>query len=74
MLLQHLFRPLRFHLCHVKSALTKVFKKKGNLKLVDTEHGMYMDVVTYDYMFIPYLHKIFGVQFAYFQMPYFLTF
>jgi hypothetical protein len=40
------------------------------LKLVDTEHGMYMDVVTYTSMFIPYLHIIFCVKFAYFQMPY----
>ncbi len=71
MLLQHLFEPLRFHLCHVKSAPTQVFKKKGNLQLVGMEHGMYMDVVTYNYMFIPYLYIIFCVKFAYFQMPYF---
>jgi hypothetical protein len=56
MLLQHLFRPLRFHLCQVKSAPTMVFKKKGNLKLVGIKHGMYMDVVTYNYMFLPYLY------------------
>jgi hypothetical protein len=31
---------------------------------------MYMDVVTYNYMFIPYLYIIFCVNFAYFQMPY----
>ncbi len=71
MLLQHVFPPSRFHLCHDKSAPTKVFKKKGNLQLVGMEHGMYMDVVTYNYMFIPYLYIIFGVKFAYFQMPYF---
>jgi len=47
---------------------------KGNLKLVGMEHGMYMDVVAYNYMFIPYLYIIFCVKFAYFQMPYFKIF
>jgi len=41
-----------------------------HLEIVDMEHGMYMDVVTYTSMFIPYLHIIFCVKFAYFQMPY----
>jgi hypothetical protein len=58
-------------LCHVKSAPTKVLKKEGELEISRHEHGMYMDVVTYNYMFIPYLYIIFGVKFAYFQMPYF---